>query len=140
MVDRCSESAHFERKYDVREFDVHSPPKIKSIRIVDNPYDDIVPRITAAEKRAQQRAREEAQREREEELRRRGAKKCVLVHQRPPKTNVFSCARNVKLLSFGADEDAIEGESETFKKKPIFRTDRLSSSPSCALWFLPDAL
>jgi hypothetical protein len=52
-----------------------SPPKIKSIRIVDNPFDDIVPRITAAEKRAQQRARENAQREREEEARRRGAKK-----------------------------------------------------------------
>jgi peptidyl-prolyl cis-trans isomerase SDCCAG10 len=42
---------------------------------VDNPFDDIVPRITAAEKRAQQRAREEAQREREEAERRKGAKK-----------------------------------------------------------------
>ncbi|KAF8185978.1 cyclophilin-like protein [Pholiota molesta] len=29
----------------------------RSVRIVDNPSDDIVPRITAAEKRAQQRAR-----------------------------------------------------------------------------------
>ncbi|KAF8188641.1 cyclophilin-like protein [Pholiota molesta] len=66
------------------------PPKIKSVRIVDNPFDDIVPRITAAEKRAQQRAKEQAQREREEEQRKRGAKK------------------NVKLLSFGADEDAGE--------------------------------
>ena len=56
---------------------VQSPPKIKSIRIVDNPFDDIVPRITAAEKRAQQRAKEQAQREREEEQRRKGAKKCV---------------------------------------------------------------
>lgn len=54
-----------------------SPPKIKSIRIVENPFDDIVPRITAAEKRAQQRARDEAQREREEMERRKGAKKCV---------------------------------------------------------------
>ena len=51
------------------------PPKIKSIRIVDNPFDDIVPRITAAERRAQQKAREEAQKEREEEQRRKGAKK-----------------------------------------------------------------
>jgi hypothetical protein len=42
---------------------------------VDNPFDDIVPRITAAEKRAQQRAREEAQREREEEQQKKGAKK-----------------------------------------------------------------
>lgn len=54
---------------------VGSPPKIKSIRIIDNPFDDIVPRITAAEKRAQQKAREEAQREREEMQRRKGAKK-----------------------------------------------------------------
>ncbi len=52
-----------------------SPPKIKRVRIVDNPFDDIVPRITAEEKRVQQRAREQAQREREEEQRRRGAKK-----------------------------------------------------------------
>ncbi|KDR70982.1 hypothetical protein GALMADRAFT_75764 [Galerina marginata CBS 339.88] len=51
------------------------PPKIKSIRIVDNPFDDIVPRITAEEKRAQQRAREQAQREREDEQRKKGAKK-----------------------------------------------------------------
>lgn len=52
-----------------------SPPKIKTIRIIDNPFDDIVPRITAAEKRVQQRAREQAQREREEDERRKGAKK-----------------------------------------------------------------
>ena len=52
-----------------------SPPKIKRVHIVDNPFEDIVPRITAEEKRAQQRAREQAQREREEEQRRRGAKK-----------------------------------------------------------------
>ncbi|KAF8815166.1 cyclophilin-like protein [Phlegmacium glaucopus] len=82
------------------------PPKIKSIKIVDNPFDDIIPRITAAEKRAQQRAREHAQREREEEQRRKGAKK------------------NVKLLSFGADEDAGEDdEVVVFKKKSIVRPD-----------------
>ncbi|EPQ56696.1 cyclophilin-like protein [Gloeophyllum trabeum ATCC 11539] len=51
------------------------PPKINRVRIVDNPFDDIIPRITAEEKRAQQRAREEAQREREEQQRRKGAKK-----------------------------------------------------------------
>ncbi|KAF9806999.1 hypothetical protein IEO21_08410 [Rhodonia placenta] len=59
------------------------PPKIKTVRIIDNPFDDIVPRITAEEKRTQQRAREKAQREREEEQRRRGAKKCVLRFNRP---------------------------------------------------------
>ncbi len=52
-----------------------SPPKIKGIRIVDNPFEDIVPRITAEERRAQARAREQAQREREEMERRKGAKK-----------------------------------------------------------------
>ena len=45
---------------------IHSPAKIRTVRILDNPFEDIVPRITAEEKRAQQRAREEAQREREE--------------------------------------------------------------------------
>nr|GAT42697.1 peptidyl-prolyl cis-trans isomerase [Mycena chlorophos] len=82
------------------------PPKIKSIRILDNPFDDIVPRITAAEKRAQQRAREQAQKEREEAERRKGAKK------------------NVGLLSFGDDG---EGDSEPVslpkKSKGIARPD-----------------
>ncbi|TFK92612.1 cyclophilin-like protein [Polyporus arcularius HHB13444] len=82
------------------------PPKIKRVRIVDNPFDDIVPRITAEEKRVQQRAREQAQREREEEQRRRGAKK------------------DVKLLSFGGDEEA-EEEPVLIKKKPIVRPDLL---------------
>ncbi|KAG6902490.1 hypothetical protein C0995_016067 [Termitomyces sp. Mi166 len=90
------------------------PPKIKTIRIPDNPFDDIVPRITAAEKRAQQRAREEAQREREEQQRRKGAKK------------------NVKLLSFGADEGGEEGEPITFQKKAIYRPDLEDVGPSKA--------
>lgn len=42
---------------------------------MDNPFDDIVPRITADEKRVQLRAREQGKREREEQERRRGAKK-----------------------------------------------------------------
>jgi len=32
--------------------------------------------------------------------------------------------RNVKLLSFGADEDEEEEEGTSFKKKPIFRPER----------------
>ena len=55
----------------------YSPPKIKTVRIIENPFDDIVPRITAEEKRVQQRARQAAMREREEVARRKGAKKCV---------------------------------------------------------------
>ncbi len=53
----------------------YSPPKIKGVRILENPFDDIVPRITAEEKRAQQRAKEQSQREREEMERKKGAKK-----------------------------------------------------------------
>ncbi|KAI0698351.1 cyclophilin-like domain-containing protein [Cytidiella melzeri] len=88
------------------------PPKIKTIRILDNPFPDIIPRITAAEKRAQQKAKEQAMREREEEIRRRGAKK------------------DVKLLSFGADEGAEEEEEPvTFKKKPIVRPDLVDTTP-----------
>ncbi|TFK39571.1 cyclophilin-like domain-containing protein [Crucibulum laeve] len=94
-----------EMEIDENERPVY-PPKIKSIRIVDNPFDDIVPRITAAEKRAQQKAKEQVQKERDEMERRKGAKK------------------NVKLLSFGADEDATEeNEPVAFKKKAIFRPD-----------------
>lgn len=80
------------------------PPKIKSIRIVDNPFDDIVPRITAEEKRAQQRAREQAQKEREEAQTRKGAKK------------------DKKLLSFGGEEEE-EEDQVSFKKKPLVRPD-----------------
>jgi hypothetical protein len=47
------------------------------VRIIDNPFDDIVPRITAEEKRVQQRARQAGIREREEVARRKGAKKWV---------------------------------------------------------------
>ncbi|KAJ3755127.1 cyclophilin-like protein [Lentinula raphanica] len=81
------------------------PPKIKGVRIIDNPFPDIIPRITAAERRAQQRAREQALKEREEQERRKHAKK------------------DVKLLSFGADEDIEEEEVVTIKKKPIVRPD-----------------
>ncbi|KAG5341549.1 hypothetical protein C0989_009622 [Termitomyces sp. Mn162] len=88
--------------------------KIKTIRILDNPFDNIVPRITAAEKRAQQRAREEAQREREEQERRKGAKK------------------NIKLLSFGAYEGGEEEESVTFQKRAIYRPDLEDIEPSIA--------
>ncbi|KAF7317655.1 Peptidyl-prolyl cis-trans isomerase [Mycena kentingensis (nom. inval.)] len=96
------------------------PPKIKSIRILDNPFEDIVPRITAAEKRAQQRAREEAQREREEAERRKGAKK------------------NVGLLSFGADEEVEEEPVLLPKKgKGIARPDLVEDPESAPV---PDFL
>ncbi|KAK0457397.1 cyclophilin-like protein [Desarmillaria tabescens] len=77
------------------------PPKIKGIRIVDNPFEDIVPRITAEERRAQARAREQAQQEREEMERRKGAKKSDF------------------LFSY----DTAEEEPVSFKKKGIARPD-----------------
>ncbi|KAE9405280.1 cyclophilin-like protein [Gymnopus androsaceus JB14] len=96
------------------------PPKIKSIRIIDNPFPDIIPRITAAEKRAQQRAREESQKEREEYELRKNAKK------------------NVKLLSFGADEGG-EEEPVSFKKKAIVRPDLIDQPISTPVsGVLPD--
>ncbi|KAF8842324.1 cyclophilin-like protein [Paxillus ammoniavirescens] len=99
------------------------PPKIKSIKIVDNPFSDIVPRITAAEKRAQQRARDAGQREREEAERRRGAKK------------------NVKLLSFGDGEGAGAEDEEpvVFKKKHIARPD-LIDDPQASSISIPEIL
>lgn len=100
-----------------------SPPKIKSIRIIDNPFPDIIPRITAAERRAQQRAREEAQKEREEYELRKNAKKFVFYQATKIYSDDLLLARNVKLLSFGADEGGEEDEPVTFKKKAIVRPD-----------------
>lgn len=95
------------------------PPKIKTIRVTENPFPDIIPRITAAEKRAQQRAREQGQKEREEAARRKGAKK------------------DVKLLSFGADEDVEEEPPTKFKKKTMARPD-LVDNPESKSSVLPD--
>ncbi|EJD48232.1 cyclophilin-like protein [Auricularia subglabra TFB-10046 SS5] len=83
------------------------PPKIKSIRILQNPFDDIVPRITAEEKRAQQLAREKAMKEREDQQRRQGGKK------------------DVKLLSFGGDE--AEEPPAPPKKKALNRPDLIDN-------------
>ncbi|CAG7847229.1 Peptidyl-prolyl isomerase CWC27 Short=PPIase CWC27; AltName: Full=Rotamase CWC27 [Serendipita indica DSM 11827] len=87
------------------------PPKIRQIKILKNPFHDIVPRITAAEKRAQQQAKEQAQREREEAGRRKQAKK------------------DAKLLSFGGEEAEEDEEPVKFKKKPMFRDDLMDSGP-----------
>lgn len=88
------------------------PPKIQSITVIDNPFPDIVPRITAAEKRAQQRAREAAQKEREEAERRRGAKK------------------NVKLLSFADEEEGEQNTEPTVRKRKDIARPDLIDDPS----------
>jgi peptidyl-prolyl cis-trans isomerase SDCCAG10 len=51
------------------------PPRIRSVRIIENPFDDIVPRITAAERRAQQQARIEAKKDADKRDKRAKAKK-----------------------------------------------------------------
>ena len=54
-------------------------PVIRSIEVVDNPFDDITPRITAAERREQERAKRESKLERakaKEQSKRKGTK-CV---------------------------------------------------------------
>ncbi|KDN42760.1 hypothetical protein RSAG8_06514, partial [Rhizoctonia solani AG-8 WAC10335] len=95
------------------------PPKIKTVRIVDDPFGDIVPRITAAEKRAQQMARENAQRAREEAIRKKGAKK------------------NVALLSFGDDAEAGD-EPVIFAKKSLSRPDLVDNPSSRSLAAIPE--
>ncbi|RXK39178.1 peptidyl-prolyl isomerase CWC27 [Tremella mesenterica] len=88
---------------DAEERPLH-PPRIKTIRIIENPFPDIVPRITAAERRAQQQARLDAKRDLEQREKRAKAKK------------------NTGLLSFGEAEEIPE-EAITVKKKGITRTD-----------------
>ncbi|WWC86660.1 uncharacterized protein L201_001537 [Kwoniella dendrophila CBS 6074] len=82
------------------------PPKIRGIRIIENPFDDIVPRITASERKAQQQARIEAKKELEFREKRAKAKK------------------NTGLLSFGDSEEISETEIKV-RKKGMTRQDLL---------------
>ena len=53
------------------------PPRIKSVEVRDNPFDDIVPRITAKERKEQERAKREMKIERakeREQSKRKGTK------------------------------------------------------------------
>ncbi|OXG12626.1 peptidyl-prolyl isomerase CWC27 [Cryptococcus neoformans Tu401-1] len=85
------------------------PPKIRRIHIIENPFDDIVPRITAEEKKAQQKAKLEARKDMEQRERRAKAKK------------------NTGLLSFG-DSEEIPEEEVTIKKKSMTRQDLVDPS------------
>ncbi|KAG7529403.1 hypothetical protein FFLO_05675 [Filobasidium floriforme] len=90
------------------------PPKITSARIIENPYTDIVPRITAEEKRQQLAARQAANAERERLDKRKGAKK------------------NTGLLSFGDEEDKDSGVLAGGKKKVMARPDFVDPNESAA--------
>ncbi|WVF69542.1 hypothetical protein IAT40_004320 [Kwoniella sp. CBS 6097] len=103
------------------------PPKIKGIRIIENPFDDIVPRITAAERKAQQKARLEAKKEMEFREKRARAKK------------------NTGLLSFG-DSEEIPATEIKVKKKGMTRQDLMEpeeatlAKPVQSLVDVPDSL
>ena len=73
---------------------MHSPPKIKQIRILEDPFGDIIPRITAAEKRAQQLAKEQIQRERAEQGKRKQGRKSVSMDCRRIEANHSSEMQN----------------------------------------------
>lgn len=71
------------------------PIYIKSIEVDDNPFPDIVPRITAAEKRLQEKARKESRKA----AATRGKKK--------------EGVKNKSLVSFGDEADLAEDSAET---------------------------
>ncbi|KAJ3219377.1 Peptidyl-prolyl isomerase cwc27 [Dinochytrium kinnereticum] len=86
-----------------------SPPKIISVEILANPFDDIVPRTTP-EERAEKAAREIEERERES------------------KAKVKKGKKNLSLLSFG---DEPEDETPSFRIKSshdVLRDERLSKA------------
>lgn len=77
------------------------PPFIKSIQVLDNPFAEIVPRITAKERKEQDKAKREMKLERKEQRekdKRKGTK-------------------NKSLLSFGAEPDETEPTTTTSKFK-----------------------
>ncbi|GAC99616.1 hypothetical protein PHSY_007219 [Pseudozyma hubeiensis SY62] len=69
------------------------PIRLKEVRVVENPFDDLKPRVTKQQRKEEERARkeEEQKRREEEEKSKRGKVK-----------------KNTALLSFGAEEDGEE--------------------------------
>lgn len=55
-----------EAEVDRNERPVH-PPIIKSVEVIDNPFPDIVPRITTDQRKEQAKAKKEAKREKAKE-------------------------------------------------------------------------
>lgn len=80
------------------------PPVIKSVVVEDNPFDDIVPRITAKERREQERAKKEAKVERAKQ-REQGKRKGT---------------KNKALLSFGEAEE--EGPAHDDRAESVVKT------------------
>ncbi|TIB93288.1 cyclophilin-like protein [Wallemia mellicola] len=80
------------------------PPKIKTVKIVINPFEDIVPRITRAERKAQAQAKADRQREREEEL---------------AKFNKKKLKKKTALLSFGDEATEEEAQPEVGQRRNV---------------------
>lgn len=94
------------------------PPKLISIQILDNPFDDIVPRITREEKKAQQKAKREAMESREKDRERKRTKK------------------NTGLLSFGEAEETEGGDEFKGKGKSshdLLEDKRLKKESSASI-------
>ncbi|KAI8455391.1 cyclophilin-like domain-containing protein [Phakopsora pachyrhizi] len=110
------------------------PPKIISTEVIDNPFKDIVPRITSEQRNEQAKAKKEAKKERKKEL---------------MKSKHRALAKNKGLLSF-AEEEALlkpdhesnqdsrkirsahdfESNSQLLNRSPIQTTNTTLESPS----------
>lgn len=95
-----------EAEVDRKERPIH-PPVIKSVEVIDNPFPDIVPRITREQIKEQAKAKKEAKREKAKEK---------------MKSKHRTLAKNKGLLSF-ADEEQLTGPAaEAEEKRPKFRS------------------
>ncbi|KAH9464978.1 hypothetical protein MJO28_001329 [Puccinia striiformis f. sp. tritici] len=88
------------------------PPIIKSVEVIDNPFPDIVPRITSAQRKEQAKARKEAKKDKQKE-------KMLAKHK--------ALAKNKGLLSF-AEEEKLTGTSETDKPRKLKSAHDLDAS------------
>ncbi|PLW22580.1 hypothetical protein PCASD_14024 [Puccinia coronata f. sp. avenae] len=88
------------------------PPIIKSVEVIDNPFPDIVPRITSVQRKEQVKARKEAKKEKQKE-------KMLAKHK--------ALAKNKGLLSF-ADEEKLTETSEADKNRKLKSAHDLDAS------------
>ncbi|WAR55315.1 hypothetical protein PtB15_6B54 [Puccinia triticina] len=88
------------------------PPIIKSVEVIDNPFPDIVPRITSVQRKEQAKARKEAKKEKQKE-------KMLAKHK--------ALAKNKGLLSF-AEEEKLTETSEGDKPRKLKSAHDLDAS------------
>ncbi|KAA1087878.1 Peptidyl-prolyl isomerase cwc27 [Puccinia graminis f. sp. tritici] len=100
-----------EVEIDKNERPIH-PPIIKSVEVIDNPFPDIVPRITSAQRKEQAKARKEAKKEKQKE-------KMLAKHK--------ALAKNKGLLSF-AEEEKLTETSDGSKNRKLKSAHDLEAS------------